>query len=462
MKKRLLASLLTLCMAFTLLSAAALAVENDADSTESVICAELEGCAGGSHAEDCPAYAAPASDAAEEPAAPAPAGSEEPLEEHTPANPAAGEDDCQDAPELDDAANAQPAAEESALSGIASYEELVAAINAASAGDTLTLASNITGSILLNKSITLDLNQYSITGQVRIENEQAVVTVKNGTLNHNGTSTNTATLCIASGKVIAEYLTVGAAGNTTGTMAIAAQGDLEATGLTVTSTGYGIGMLGETQTVLNNCNVIVYGNPISTNVAGQTGMSVTINGGSYESTNAGGNWSYVAVYWASHGSLTINENASFTSASGEAAGLYVKNGTIKINGGRFFGTKDGVKVTSEESNSTGIGVTILNGSFSGSRSGLYIKTKTGGAEHDYKVTVEGGSFSGAVSVCVNASGFDPDLRINNGVFNADIKSQMSGFIYGGTYRIDPRRFLAPGYAAIPAGIMYYVYKMSGN
>lgn len=62
MKKRLLASLLSLCLLMGLLPTAALAAEDTADDTAdeaAVVCAELEGCIDGAHDEDCPLYVVP-------------------------------------------------------------------------------------------------------------------------------------------------------------------------------------------------------------------------------------------------------------------------------------------------------------------------------------------------------------------------------------------------------------------
>ena len=61
MKKRLLASLLSLCLLVGLFPTAALAVEDTADEA-AVVCMELEGCIGDAHDEDCPLYVAPNED----------------------------------------------------------------------------------------------------------------------------------------------------------------------------------------------------------------------------------------------------------------------------------------------------------------------------------------------------------------------------------------------------------------
>lgn len=59
MKKRLLASLLSLCLIVGLLPTAALAVDETPDGETPVACAGLEGCVEDTHDEGCPLYVAP-------------------------------------------------------------------------------------------------------------------------------------------------------------------------------------------------------------------------------------------------------------------------------------------------------------------------------------------------------------------------------------------------------------------
>lgn len=58
MKKRLLASLLSLCLIVGLLPTAALAVDEEPGGEAPVVCAGLEGCVGDAHDAECPLYAA--------------------------------------------------------------------------------------------------------------------------------------------------------------------------------------------------------------------------------------------------------------------------------------------------------------------------------------------------------------------------------------------------------------------
>ena len=59
MKKRILASLLCLCLLVGTLPTAALAADETQDGGDSVVCAELAGCVEDAHDEDCPLYVAP-------------------------------------------------------------------------------------------------------------------------------------------------------------------------------------------------------------------------------------------------------------------------------------------------------------------------------------------------------------------------------------------------------------------
>ncbi len=60
MKRRLLATFLSLCLLVGLLPTVALAA--DADEEQAPVCAQLDGCVDGVHATDCPLYVEPTDD----------------------------------------------------------------------------------------------------------------------------------------------------------------------------------------------------------------------------------------------------------------------------------------------------------------------------------------------------------------------------------------------------------------
>ena len=294
------------------------------------------------------------------------------------------------------------------------------AINNVENGGTVTLAGDIAGNVEVssNKQFTLDLNGKTLNGQIKISNADANVSIQNGTVTHNGENLAAATILISAGKaILSDNLTVNATSTSGKSIAIAvvSTGELEANGVNVGSNDWGIGLLNSAQANLTNMNVLTGGNPISTSAAqSDPSMNVTIDGGTYKCTNANGNWSYVGIYWASHGTLNI-KNGTFTSLSPEAASLFVKNGTVNIDNGNFTGTKDGLKITSEQVDSTEIEVNINGGNFAGIRSGLYIKTTaTGNAKNDkFSVTVKDGVFD---NIYTSIKDFSPQVSFEGGSF----------------------------------------------
>ena len=302
-------------------------------------------------------------------------------------------------------------------SGVTTSDELIRAINNVENGGTVTLAGDIAGNVEVssNKQFTLDLNGKTLNGQIKISNADANVSIQNGTVTHNGKNFAAATILISAGKaILSDNLTVNATSTSGQSIAIAVKynGQLDANGVNVNSNDWGIGLLDSAQANLTNMNVLTGGNPISTSAAqSDSSMNVTIDGGTYKCTNANGNWSDVAIYWASHGTLNI-KNGTFTSLSPEAASLFVKNGTVNIDNGNFTGTKDGIKITSEQVDSTEIEVNINGGCFGGTRSGWYIKsTANGGAQGNFSVTVKDGVFD---NIYTSIEGFSPQVSFEGG------------------------------------------------
>lgn len=338
-----------------------------------------------------------------------------------------------------------------------SVEELQAALNSVQNGGTIKFTDNIACNVQIgSKSITLDLNGNTLSGQLLINHPDADVTVTNGTITKDGTNTNNATLWVLRGKATLNNVHVVCTGTGSGSVAVAVYDRLDMNGGTVASGGYGIGFFSQTtdeehlyaQANLTGTNVTAAGNPISTNANGDSSMNVTLNGGTYRCTSTSGGWAYVGIYWASHGTLTI-DGATVTSNESTAAGLFVKNGTIIIEDGNFTGTRDGVKITSEESNSTDIHVTINGGTFGGSRTGLYVKSSaSGGANGNYSVTVKNGTFGGnQYAFYTSIAGFNPIVSIEDGMFTGNFSTSLTKFISGGTYTFDPEvdGLVADGY-----------------
>ena len=385
-KSRLLAILLAATMLLSMFPTVAFAEENE--STPAEQCTVTEGCT---------------------------------LEEGHERECALAESESESAAELAEAEDTVETVEEQvetlSESGITTFDELIMAINNVENGGTVTLAGDIAGDVEVssNKQFTLDLNGKTLNGQIKISNADANVSIQNGTVTHNGENLAAATILISAGKaILSDNLTVNATSTSGKSIAIAvvSTGELEANGVNVGSNDWGIGLLNSAQANLTNMNVLTGGNPISTSAAqSDSSMNVTIDGGTYKCTNANGDWSYVGIYWASHGTLNI-KNGTFTSLSPEAASLFVKNGTVNIDNGNFTGTKDGIKITSEQVDSTEIEVNINGGCFGGTRSGWYIKsTAVGGAQGNFSVTVKDGVFD---NIYTSIKGFSPQVSFEGG------------------------------------------------
>lgn len=437
-KSRLLAILLSAAMLLSMFTTVAFAEENESIPAEQ--CTVTEGCTlEDGHEGEC-AIAEPET----EPIA-------EPTEATEAENTTGTEENKSEPSETMEETATEEAVEEQvetlSESGVTTSDELIRAINNVENDGTVTLAGDIAGNVEVssNKQFTLDLNGKTLNGQIRISNADANVSIQNGTVTYNGSSTNDATIVISAGKaVLSDNLTVNATSTSGQSIAIvvAYNGQLDANGVNVNSNDYGIGLLNSAQANLTNMNVLTGGNPISTSAAqSDSSMNVTIDGGTYKCTNANGNWSYVGIYWASHGTLNI-KNGTFTSLSPEAASLFVKNGTVNIDNGNFTGTKDGIKITSEEANAQKIEVNINGGHFAGTRTGLYIKTTAnGGAQGNFSVTVKDGDFDGTkYGFYIDIKGFDPNVSFEGGSFNKGTDgfvTSLRSFITGGTYEFNP-------------------------
>ena len=123
-----------------------------------------------------------------------PAESENPTESETPAEP-----ETPTEPE---------APKNAAKIGEKGYASIADALAAAQPGDTIVLLRSVTENITINKSLTLDLGGFTLSGDgtktvVCISGKDIVVTVKNGTVT-GGKSTNGGGLDIQSGEILLE------------------------------------------------------------------------------------------------------------------------------------------------------------------------------------------------------------------------------------------------------------------
>ncbi|MDO5311344.1 MAG: dockerin type I domain-containing protein, partial [Clostridia bacterium] len=285
--------------------------------------------------------------------------------------------------------------------GETKYGSLSDALDAAQAGDTVTLLSDVVLESDLQlgtgtNGFNLNLNGYTIDGG---ENWQ-VYTAGNGTINiYGGTIKNnksaagasSAALYIFNGsKVTLDCVDI--IGNYT---AVANYGDLTIKSANITAEKFGIGCFGSGLTTFgaenaDNSGIVVNSgwSAIASSVEYSPAPNVTVYGGIYKTT--GTNWDEGPVYWAGAGTINIYGGTfQNTTQDTGAAGIYQKNGNVNIYGGTF-NAKDGFKL---ETKSFDVSAKIYDGSFTGVRSGIYINASAT-VPSNYDVAVSGGNFTG--------------------------------------------------------------------
>ncbi len=293
-----------------------------------------------------------------------------------------------------------------------SFEE---ALDAAEDGDTITILANITvtNPITISQSITLDLNGFTIIGNISSGNI--------------GTSSSNGAAVI---DIVAEGCTV----------IIKDSSD--------DGTGNGTGMIENTS---------------KTAVAISAGTLIIESGTFYADDNTG-NGLYIV-----DGTVTIN-GGTFIGYRG----VYINAGTITINGGTFTGQKTSGSTSgtygiytagSQVSYITITGgtftgntaacladafITITGGTFEGVSDGLYIGIYHSDlsdvfADEEDIISVSGGSYSGSNALSNHAS-YTP--TITDGTFEGSVSKVGSGTfsISGGTWTTDIAKYVEEGSA----------------
>ena len=281
--------------------------------------------------------------------------------------------------------------------------ELVAAAADAKDGRVIALNADINESVSFDGDVnfTLDLNGHRISGDsdALSVTAGAVVTIKNGTLESNGYNCGgiyvknaTATLenCILVGT------------NTLDSCGVYASNGSKVTINNCNLQGEKYGLIMMSADVVINSAVINAPTAISSNGSdAYDKANLTINDGTF---NGG-------IYWPAQGKLTIN-GGSFTADTN----LYVKSGSVEINGGIFVATGAKVEFAYKDSgsNSTGDAIVIEN-------------VGTGEYQLISSVVINGGTFSSMNADAV-ASYSTTDNRvvgfIKGGTFNAPVASDL--------------------------------------
>ena len=312
------------------------------------------------------------------------------------------------------------------------YTSLQEAVNAADAGETVTLLANVNESIEIaqGQEIVLDLNGKTLT------NAAGSHTVTNyGTLTivGNGTVTNTTDEKAAVFNEGTAYLNGGTYTRTAdGTWyVIANNGAMEMRGITVRNEN------------VNDPSSLVQNN---LDASKDDPATLTIYSGNYAC--AGGN----VIMNNDYGVLTI-EDGTFVAHNYTDKENYqvVQNyATATINGGTF--TADAVAIAASAYDGQSSSTTINGGTFTagshGSAAALYFFDYDGNSS--VNVTITGGEFNGTYAIrTYKDSTADDTMSIQGGTFEGDIAmGDMTGFISGGRFKQQPAaEYMDPGYIA---------------
>lgn len=337
------------------------------------------------------------------------------------------------------------------------YRDLQSAIDAAQAGQSVRLLQDVAleSSLILDKAITLNLGGKTITGTVSIGGSGQNVTITGGgTLRSEKEKSENAPLYVCKGAAATLDGVTLDCGGVKNSYAASVYGTLRVKDATLRNADYGFACFGDSETLIENADVQVAGHCISTGAAGSPGACVTVQGGSFTSTDEG--WSNCPVYWAGHGVLKI-EGGSFNGHPGAAAGIYQKNGTVNITGGSFS-ARDGIKLGAESPDCTGLILNVSGGSFTGVRSGLYFKTTDSGSNCKiYTISIRGGSFSGkdkgALYPSIEGNVIKPAAFISGGQFNTWSADTYGEYLAAGCVAAGPESgFYTVGLSSIESAL----------
>lgn len=305
------------------------------------------------------------------------------------------------------------------------YTTLGAAITAAQDGNTIMLLKDVTENVTIpeGKERTLDLNGKNIT----VNSGCAIMNKGNLTVTGNG-------------KVTAEKAAVanfpGAVANLNG-------------GTYSSSNWY----------VIKNLGTMTIDGPVTVKKPdGSTDTSSLIDNGWYNNSDNDMNQDYPTS--AVEVKLTI-KSGDFSGKAGSDSCSVVKNddyGVLEITGGTF---------DSSSNTGTSDATTILNWNVATISGGTFIGSypiSNGSYNNDAdqgKLTISGGDFTGTSFLLGQATGGTPaaaKLSITGGIFNApsfgevDYKIEISG----GSFTMDPTKYVVDGYVVNQSGSMYTV------
>lgn len=277
------------------------------------------------------------------------------------------------------------------------YAKLEDAIIQAKTGNTVKMLedANIASALDIDKNITFDLNDYTIT---TVTSGYAITTSANATVMNGGIEAdNCGGIQATAGTLILNKMTIKAKDNSLNLAGATATID-PATTLTSTTN--------ETVVVGDGATLTVDGKiyNTATNAISGTGTAtaLTVNSGAIVSANAGH-----AIDWQASGNLTVEGGK----INGTDA-VYASKGNVTINGGTFTGLTNGLEVVN--ANEGDCTISVEHGTFNCGNAGAPIVSSGANAVKHF---VKGDYFSKTIEpdLCANGFMISPGTN-NNGMY----------------------------------------------
>lgn len=267
------------------------------------------------------------------------------------------------------------------------YAKLEDAFKVALAGNTVRLLedASVASTIAIDKAITVDLNDYTITG-TQASGNYVIATSANVTMKDGGIVANTGGgISSTAGTLTMQKMNVRAKENSLNIAGATATID---TNSTLTSTTSETIVAGDGATIIIDGKIY---NTTTNAIAHSAGSAtLTVNNNATVSTAAG-----YAINWHEAGTLTINGGQ----LHGTTAAVHADKGSVIIYGGTLTGTTDALVI--ENANDNDCTVSVKHGTFN-CGSGKPIDSKGTNAATKF---VEGDYFSKEIAQTLCATGY---------------------------------------------------------
>lgn len=335
--------------------------------------------------------------------------------------------------------------------GDTGYPTLTEAMNAAKAGDTVTLLENVSEPSLfsIDKAITLDLGGKKFTSTstnfaLWIKNN---VTIQNGTIDAPNVSAaiyDSVHLTIGPDLVI----------NTPNVGVVVKENGTVPAKVTVPDGGSLVCPDSNVTAILADKDGCVMDISGTVKADGARGVALQTNGTRSQNViniKEGANVSAGAraVYFPSDGQVNISGGT----VTGGVTGIEIRAGVLNMTGGVVKGNGNGAHDT----------VTVSGNASGTTTDGADIAVAKHTTEHDLIVTIKGGSLAGTTSIYESkpqgdaSGGGKIEVKIENGQFSGDIHSEdCTEFISGGIFAEDPAAYVNPDVAFVKDSHSYAV------